>query len=255
VENAEQILPTELELRTHGAWRFLSLQSAAPFFREMWVPINNPEEFQANLRACMIDLHAESIYYLFPGRLNALIHFRVVSKLPEADQVLLALWIRAVYIGDGPDRLGETLWNSLIPRLASQSESPLGTVQATLSSHQSRKLEIRARLKEKLEAQIPAGISEWDQHQVGPDGSGLEEIQTTIHLICSYNAFVACWERYCSGLSFDQLHLIHKLGAEVAKARNMMDSGLPFPCSWRFEMLPFLNRFESTEGSFKLNGT
>lgn len=243
MENAEQILPSELERRTQGAWRFLSLESAAPFFREMWVPINNPGEFQANLRACMIELHAEDRDYCFPGQLNVLIHSRVVSKLPEADQVLLALWIRAVYIGDGPDRLGETLWNSLIPGLVSQSESPLGTVQATLSSHQNRKREIRARLKEKLEAQIPLGISEWDQRQVGADASALEEIQTTIHLISSYNAFVASWERYCSGLNLDQLRLIHELGGEIAKAQNMTDQGLPFPGCWRFELLPFLNRF------------
>lgn len=247
MQETEPLLPTEQDLRTQGAWRLLSLELSATFFREMWVPIDDVEEFQNNLRSCIRNLHAESPHYPFPGQLNALIHIHVVSKLPENDQMLLAFWIRSVYLGDGPDRLAETLWNSLTPKLVNQDELVLGTAQAMLKSAHSKKLEIRARLREKLEARARLPVSSWDKNQVAQYESGVEAIQTKIQLIASYNAFVACWKHYCDDLSFDQLRLIYETGANVAKARQMMDSGLPFPGSWQLDMLPFLRRFESTE--------
>jgi hypothetical protein len=94
------------------AWSFLSLNTTLGFFEDLWVPVNNPDEFQSSLRRRLSSWVNQGDYLEKAGAVNYLLCDWFLLEHGQTSLDELALWVSEIFLVEGPDRAGR---NSLEP--------------------------------------------------------------------------------------------------------------------------------------------
>ena len=223
-------------------WWFLSLDRTRAFFRDMWVPVEDPAEFQEQVRNQLRQIDDQT-YYHHPQVGNAIVHSWFSSAYGTDQQELMVLWADHVFITSTPNRLAEDLWGHLISFATRPSEEDVPAWARDLFS----KLETTDRgeskaLEKRIDGEFSSALSEWDRINMPRVASGEENIRDKIGLITRCNTFISSWEVYCSNFGHQELQALYELGQRLAEKRNMADQGVSYPGSWRFELRPFIKK-------------
>jgi hypothetical protein len=226
---------------------FLSLDLTRHFFRDLWVPIENAEEFQLELRKTLEQLRVEGFYH---GEDRAALTYQIVDWLqsvcPNKAFEEFSTWIRSIFVFEGPDRPGETLWMPIsfqLPlRLDTGFQIPVW-VQTTISELRLDLQRNKSEFEEQVDAIDDQNLSDWDRQILALQYSSSDAIVTKTSLIVEYNIFLEAWEKHCSKLAYLELYELWQSGKHVAGVLGMDDLELRFPNSWRFEITNLIRRF------------
>lgn len=228
---------------------FLSLDLIAPFFEDLWIPVEDRISFQSKLRELLDDLLVEEHYYSVE---RVAIGYRVMDwfyrtpELPSPE--LLGSWIRNVLVLEGPDRPGETLWTPLsyrIPQKYENEQEARTNAVRNLATVAAIESERKALLQSKRETAEDQELGEWDTRVLELQNCPQDAVVTKASLTAEYNIFSAAWEQQCAALDYAELYELWLLGREVVPTMGIDESDLPFPGSWRFELTPLMRKFAS----------
>ncbi|GEM_PF-3078786 len=232
-----------LERTWQEAWFFLSLDVTRPFFKELWFSIDEPMKFQETIRNVIRPTLIDEIYY----HNGKSICYQTTSTFLEVYGPTqlnhLALWISRIFLSEGPDRLSETLWQSISLRISAFPNNEY-TLPQWILELMSKIREYYETEEQKLEQKIDKVYedeeSEWDTLFFPFQHTDFDNVITTISLISTYNIFVAAWAKHASELSYEQLYELWTLAKPIAVSLKMEEEKLTFPNFWHFELSPFL---------------
>jgi len=228
--------------REKVAWCFLSLDYTAQDYNELWVPISNKSEFQAELRTQLAPWITEEKYHKESEAFGYAIG-EWYEKVYGSDALeILFLWMREIYLFHGPDRIPETVWN-IVPYRAQDiaSEFPgFEWIFELLTKVRHAQEESMATFDNKI---IEQSLSAWDSGVLEVQYASQEGLDSKIRVMTTYNIFLEAWEKHCSKLCFEELQHMFKVGKRVAEACQMQDLDVAFPGSWRFELRKLLDIF------------
>ncbi len=225
------------EARWQAAWAFLSLSKIEDFFEDLWIPIDNPGEFQRELRSTISPWFEAERYYHEQGPFNYALTEWFENSYGQKALSKLNCWVREVFCYRGSDRIPETIWSAVsynLPRMASAGLVTSSWIVELMDRVKSTQQEGRLSFESKLERAGKKVSNKWDAKIRKFQFSTAKGTTSAIHLIGTSNIFLAAWEKHCSQLQFDQLFEIWKIGKTVASHRQMDDLEMAFPSSWRF---------------------
>ena len=232
-----------LNNRATEAWTFLSLDYIREFFTELWIPVDDVADFQFALRRKLQPWLNEDTYHKRAHELSYAVTdwYKDSFGLGALDDLLL--WMRHIYLFEGPDRIAETMWN-IVPYRAPDIASEFPDLTAIFKvldqvrqSQERKTQEFEERLLDKSQ------LSAWDANAARIQYVAQENLDIKINLMVAYNIFLASWEECCGELTFDQLQAMFQVGRRVAETRQMQDLEIAFPGSWRFEIRKLVERF------------
>jgi hypothetical protein len=228
------------ERRWQQAWFFLSLDQTAPYFGDLWVPLEGAFGFQNSLREQLKPwLDRQEEYYSNFGSINYLLAdwFQTQHGWQKIDQ--LSGWVRDIFLHEGPDRMAETVWSQIPYHLPPAFKTDLPVADWLVEVLTKVKDEQKADVDELEKRLIIDGqkpVSAWDAAFLPVEWSEPQDIRNSISLIGTYNIFLKAWEKYCANFSHAQLNEIYAWGKHVAANTGMQDLNVVFPGAWRFEL-------------------
>ena len=97
--------------RAKQAWCFLSLDHVSQFSTELWIPSGNVNAFQAELQKQLTPwLTVENFHKEGEAMSYSMAEwYQRVFGSEALDN--LFLWIKEIFLYDGPDRMAEVVWN------------------------------------------------------------------------------------------------------------------------------------------------
>jgi len=232
-----------LAKRAKQSWAFLSLDYTGRFFDDLWVPISDVAEFKSSVQSELQSWITEASYHRRGEEMAYALAdwYRRTYGQDALDSVLV--WMRRIYLFEGPDRLAETVWN-IVPRRAASvaAEFPAHEWVFTLMGDIRQHQELRSAEFDQKFA-VAESLSAWDEHLLAVQYSDQESLDTKIDLINTYNTFLEAWEKFGAQLDFKQLQEVFEVGRKVIEKKPMSDLEVLFPGSWRFELHDLLSRF------------
>ena len=146
----------------------------------------------------------------------------------------LAWWVRNVFLSGGPDRASEMFWSGIALNTFHQKANK--AVPAWI--YDTLCLISQAYIKENdviSDITLKKIKSKWDEQILSMQGIDIDNIQTKLNLILSYNVFVDIWDKIIGDLECDKMVELYTYGLRVAE-ETMKGIHLDFPGSWKLEL-------------------
>jgi hypothetical protein len=97
-------------------------------------------------------------------------------------------------------------------------------------------------VENRLALQFQTRISDWDIDAEAMRDKEREADANTISNIISLNVFAFAWEKEASALGSEELDQLYQFGKHLVSEQNVGLDGVAYPGSWRFFLLPFLQK-------------
>jgi hypothetical protein len=231
------------ESRWQAAWAFLSLSQIRALFKDLWIPIDDTQKFQEELRKMITPWFEDEKYYHESGPFNYALTDWFEERYGEEALSRLSDWVREIFLYEGSDRLPETVWSAISYRLPLNSQRDFDVPKWVLNRMEKVKKEQqkrRASFEKRVGTSRNQLLIKWDS-KIHPFQFSTEaSILNRSLLIGTYNIFLNAWERHCSELRYEELFEIWTIGRGLAPHIQMQDLDIVFPSSWRFALQKFL---------------
>jgi hypothetical protein len=216
----------DFAFRCARAWWFLSLDLVAEYREPLRLSWFGPEHL-AYVRSALDPKGDLPVSHHNPRvrTYERLQGFRELFGQETLETLLW--WQRSVYQHGGDDRAGESLWRHFVHAFKT-SDHQIASV------FESVRHEVRTR-EDALAS--PTQLSGWDQQVLAAEESSVEELETTIELILTYNIFAEAWRRTATPLGMAFLTKVFQMVcADEHVLGGVHPEMLPFPSSWEIEL-------------------
>jgi hypothetical protein len=222
------------ENRWHDTWYLLSLDRVSLLADDLWIP-EPMRVAQSALRESLEPWLDAGVYSTQLASRVASVTSDVHREIGDSGLSSVRDWNAFVLKLLLPDRAAESTWRSIMLWL--EQSASRTSVGDSVNSFVGELRRLDALLAEKLTALDRDRLSGWDHristvHRMTP-----ADLDTLLRLNMSANHFVLAWDATCRGLSQRDLLTLFETGRSVATERGLDPISIPFPGSWKFDLV------------------
>ncbi|MCL6613781.1 MAG: hypothetical protein K6U03_04050 [Firmicutes bacterium] len=223
------------ERRWWKACLFISLDAIKPFQNGLWLRFLDLEKYQRLIQNVILPFFEGGRNPEDNRYINTAIMLKNIYKYNPDTFYQLAWWVRNVFLSDGPDRASEMFWSSITLKTFHQKAT--NVVPIWIYDSLCRIAQAYIKEDDTISDMIMKNIiqSKWDEQILSMQGIDIDNIQTKLNLILSYNVFVDIWDKIIGDLECDKMVELYTYGLRVAE-ETMKGIHLDFPGSWKLEL-------------------